>query len=125
MLGTNFSFKKFDLLIKKIEINEKAVIDLRTSINDVKNGEMERTINYDLNLNTIADYIHNQEIDKSSIAFKDSIEKVEENVKNLLKTNSDVLSERIRQLELQIASKPDVKNDQQQKQLPIKLWSMT
>ena len=107
-------------LIKKIEINEKAVSDLRTSINDVKNAELERTINYDLNdndLNTIADYIHNQEIDKSSIAFKDSIEKVEENVKNLLKTNSDVLSERIRQLELQIASKPDVKkNDQQQKQ---------
>ena len=107
-------------LIQKIETNEKSVSDLRTMINDVKDNELDRTINYDLSdkdLHTIADYVRTTEIDKSSIALKESLEKVEEKVKSLLNTNSQALSERIHQLELQLArTKPDAKNNQPQKQ---------
>lgn len=110
-------------LLKKIQMNEKAVADLKTVVDDINNSEMDRTINYDLSdrdMHVIADYIRTQEIDNFTVGFEESLKKVEDKVNNLLNTNRDAMSERFRQLELQIKDmKPESKKSQNEKQPAI------
>ena len=95
-------------LMGKIEKNENSLLELKTTLEDIKSSDLNRTVNYDLSnedMKTIASFLCSDDNKDFSSPLQESIDKVEANVKKLLAANDDALSKRIHQLELQLNKK--------------------